>query len=320
MMDTTLAQDKPGFKGAVAPRGNGFNVSRPPSGEVPRRILEEVVRLGLERNVLELDLLGYTILTPEQTGAGDLSERLRAAVLDAAEKSMGVRPGLDGDDDTFDNLDAPIHKGVFMRGITLDYPAFRESLVNPAVTALTTYLLGEDYILNQGGASVKGRGGDRLGLHSDNTGMPAPFTHCANFCNATWVLTDYSIENGCLTVVEGSHRYCRQPTAGEDQDLSLLTPVIAPAGSVILWHGHTWHAALPRTAPGVRLMWTTLFSRWYFGPLDPLGSEVTQEMVDEHPQLATIMGLTTSLRPKVRQIDPPVHNMFVADQFSTLPW
>lgn len=36
-----------------------------------------------------------------------------------------------------------------------------------------------------------------------------------------------------------------------------MVPIIAPAGSAIVWPANTWHMALPRTDPGLRV--TLLF-------------------------------------------------------------
>jgi ectoine hydroxylase-related dioxygenase (phytanoyl-CoA dioxygenase family) len=295
---------------------SGFALPSPHGGSGPRRVLDQVKALGIERNIVELELLGYTVLTPDQTRAGDLVERLKAAVLREAERRTGVTPKLDADSG-YEAMDAALGKGLFMRGIALCDPVFAESLVNPAALAVTDYLVGEDAILNQMTAMVKGRGGTPLDLHCDTYGMPGPLSAHAHFANLTWLLTDYTIENGCTHLVEGSHRLCRQPTPYENADRSILTPVIAPAGSLLVWHGNTWHGAAPRTAPGLRLFISNFFSRWYIEPQDRYDADLTLEASAAHPRLARLLGLARLMRSERRQLDIPMHSPFAADQFSS---
>ena len=49
--------------------------------EAQARVMAEIAALSLERNAWELDALGYTVLTPEPTGAGDLVSRMRAHLM-----------------------------------------------------------------------------------------------------------------------------------------------------------------------------------------------------------------------------------------------
>ena len=60
------------------------------------------------------------------------------------------------------------------------------------------------------------------------------------------MLTPCTKDNGALAVVPGSHRLARQPMPGEGIDQAV--PVEAEVGSLILWHGGTWHGAFRRAA------------------------------------------------------------------------
>jgi ectoine hydroxylase-related dioxygenase (phytanoyl-CoA dioxygenase family) len=142
---------------------------------------------------------------------------------------------------------------------------------------------------------IKGQGKDHLELHADQnwSGGPAPFPPYAQTANATWALTDYTIDGGAICFVPGSHKLCRSPTRAEATDLSRFTPIEAPAGSVIVFHGNTWHGALRRTLPGVRVNLLTYFNRWYNVPLDGVASQATREMVERNPaRFATLLGVT----------------------------
>ena len=75
---------------------------------------------------------------------------------------------------------------------------------------------------------------------------------CGDTCNSAWALTDYTPDNGPIAMVPGSHKYCRQPRLGEGEDMAV--PVEAPEGSLIVWHGNTWHGAYPKKTDGLRLV------------------------------------------------------------------
>ena len=64
------------------------------SGDTARvmRHWPRIRRLGLERYIAELDVLGYTIVPPEVTPATALGLRLRDALLDVAQRRTGTRP------------------------------------------------------------------------------------------------------------------------------------------------------------------------------------------------------------------------------------
>src|SRR5690349_21576130 len=54
------------------------------------RVLKEITRLGLEQAMAELDLDGFTILSPDQTAPSSYVEKLRDAILVASGKAAGV--------------------------------------------------------------------------------------------------------------------------------------------------------------------------------------------------------------------------------------
>ncbi|MGH7878456.1 MAG: phytanoyl-CoA dioxygenase family protein, partial [Candidatus Binataceae bacterium] len=175
---------------------------------------------------------------------------------------------------------------------------FEQALTNRPVLALISYLLGESCILNHLSSVVKGPGKEHLPLHTDQnqTGSIAPYPAYAQVANATWILSDYSRENGATCFVRGSHKLCRHPTFAEATDLARFTPVEAPAGSVLIWHGNTWHGALPRTAPGVRISLIAYYQRWYHPPVENLAPQITEEMLARNPRrFATLTGVAHPL-------------------------
>lgn len=260
------------------------------SDDALERIMAEITELGLERNAWELDSLGYTILTPTQVGAGDLAARMREKLLDFAEAGIGFRPDL-ATDERMAADPTPTGRGHFMPAVLLRDRLFEQALMTRSMLALMSYLLGESCMLSSSSAMLKVRAPENLELHSDQVGQPSPLPSYAQVANATWALTDYSAEHGATRFVPGSHKFCRHPTKEEALDTSQAVTASAPAGSIVIWHGNTWHGAAPRTTPGARLSLIFLFCRWYLMPQMMHRQLASAEMLSRNTaRFATLMG------------------------------
>jgi hypothetical protein len=258
--------------------------------EAQTRVMAEIAALGLERNAWELDTLGYTVLTPEQTGAGDLVPRMRAHLMGMFDAQVGYSLDLDKDEG-FVGGPTPVGRGLIVPLPLLTDPMYEQALLNRALLALVTYLLGESCTLSSMSSMLKSRAPEALELHTDNVGMPAPVPSYAQVANATWALTDYTPENGATRFVPGSHKSARHPNTAEALNMSSAVTVTASAGSIILWAGGTWHGAAPRTNPGARLSLIMLFCRWYLMPQLLLRQLVPAEALARNPpRFATLMG------------------------------
>jgi len=247
---------------------------------------QEIERLELSPYIAELDSLGYTIIPPEVAAPSGFASSLLNALLEVAEKRSGTRPQLQ-QDERFDNPAVPF--GEHFAYLLFEDEVFQQALLNPVVLALVTHLLGENAVLSNCLAYIKGPGNEDLGLHCDNVYIPAPFPAHAQVCNATWLLTDYAKEDGALCFVPGSHQYGRHPNPGEG--LEARVAVEAPAGSLAFWHGNTWHGAFARTNPGLRVNLINAFMRMYMRPQEPYRENVTPEQLARHPErFATLLG------------------------------
>jgi ectoine hydroxylase-related dioxygenase (phytanoyl-CoA dioxygenase family) len=174
--------------------------------------------------------------------------------------------------------------GVSMPGILFEDPLFEQALMNEPMLALISYLLGESCQLSSMGGIVKAQGDAHLELHADLVGNPSPYPPYAQVANATWVLTDYDRDNGSTCFVDGSHLLCRPPSPAEAVDLSLFTPIEAPAGSVIIWGSNVWHGAVPRLAAGLRVSLIVFFARWYLYKSETdIAARVTPDMLARNP-------------------------------------
>jgi hypothetical protein len=254
------------------------------------RVLSDIALQGLDRNVQQLETNGYAVLEPSQVGSLSFIEKLRATVLRISEqrlaKPIDVATGA-----THGTLKSPFGQVQSEFTLLTQDPIFEEALMNSAQLSLITYLLGESCILNHLSSFVKGPGTEYLPLHADQnqTGSVAPFPPYAQVANATWVLTDYTRENGAICFVPGSHKFCRPPTYAESTDVRYFVPLEVPAGSIIVWHGNTWHGAVPRVNPGLRISLVVYFNRWYHPPVDDLKPYITKEMLERNgPRFALL--------------------------------
>ena len=265
------------------------------------RAWEEIQHLGLEAHVADLDAHGYTAIPPEIACPHGLAERMLEAVLDVGERRNGVRPDLEGGTThagwkgrfasfSGDDGDSPI--GDLMQSLLFEDRVFEEALMNPVLLAMATYLCGYGVVLSSMGCFMKGPNVSTFTLHSD-TPLPAPLPPQALVCNLTYVLTDFNRENGATAFVPGSHKWCRNPigteaVVGEGGNPDAV-PVECPAGSLLVWHGNTWHGAFNRTAPGLRVSVPVYMARPYIRTQEGLVGKIPQEMLDRNPPRFAIL-------------------------------
>ncbi len=250
------------------------------------RLQADIARFDLARNVVELETDGYTVLPPGKASSPDLIERLKAAML-TIEKRVATN-----------NLGAGSGLGSTLFHMLPEDPAFEEALMAPESLTLVTYLLGFRAKLSQCTGLIKDSGAPALGLHADHSGkFPAPWSPISNYSVVTWVLTDYTRDNGAVCVWPGSHRWGKPvpPALRMAHDHEELRVVEVPAGSVIIWHGSLWHGAVPRTAQGRRMTLVLPHVRDPIQPQELFWASVTPEMIERNPaRFSTLMGLTSA--------------------------
>ncbi|HVV36576.1 MAG TPA: phytanoyl-CoA dioxygenase family protein [Acidimicrobiales bacterium] len=256
----------------------------------------EVARLGLERAVYELEVFGLTVVTADRTGMADVCARAFGRACDLIEQRTGTRPDVVG---------GATHVGVVtpsLHHFLHEDESFQDLVSHDMALALATMLVGARSVIagtelfmkgpanGEAGLLVTKNGsGLQLGLHSDNVTIPEPFPMLAHACNVTWLLSDYTKDAGALAFVPGSHRLCRQPQGREGVERAVA--IEAPAGSLVVWHGNTWHGSYPRTTPGLRTGMATAFHREYMHPHEPVGRDMPADVVRRRgARFATLMG------------------------------
>jgi ectoine hydroxylase-related dioxygenase (phytanoyl-CoA dioxygenase family) len=243
----------------------------------------ELRQLGLESNLAELAAFGFTVLPPEKVGPASLTHRLLETVLRISRRRAQVEPDL-SDGSSHRDMQHPL--GQLMRFVLWEDPVFEAAMLRPAVLGLVTWLLGPSCVLSLCDAMIRGPGANRLGLHTDDIDRSQPLLAPEiTSVNTTWLLTDYTREGGALAFVPGSHRWRREPGAADFPVFTdKLVPIEAPAGSVVVWGNHTWHAGLPRQVPGLRVTLFYNFARAHIQTQEPFRETCTQEALERNPR------------------------------------
>ena len=83
--------------------------------------------------------------------------------------------------------------------------------------------------------------------------------------NTIWMLSDFTAANGATGVVPFSHRSgLKAPPASLPHDSPQIVPVEGEAGSVLLWHGGTFHQARANTSNEIRQgLNIAYYPRWF---------------------------------------------------------
>lgn len=231
---------------------------------------ERLLAGGFEGHIAHLELYGYTVVEGA-ISAGEV-EAISARLLELASE-----PDVDVDPSRYAGRTQEVFL-LLMRG----GKAFEDLILNPSTFPIITYLLGESCTLSSLTGYVKGAGAETaLGVHSDTAYVPDPLPPYAQIANVNFVLSPYTVEDGCLSIVPGSHRYCHRPREG--QGLNEVVPVEAPAGSAIVFHGNTWHGAYPRVTPGLRLTVSALYCRMYMRPQERYDEIVDEDVIERNP-------------------------------------
>lgn len=194
-----------------------------------------------EANLLERD--GYVVMP------GVLSKQQSAemaARLDALAIEEGDNAGKD----------FQIEMGATRLGSLVNKDElFDICFTHPRALAAVAHVMGEDFGLSSitGRAAQPGEG--HQALHRDNSGR------CAN---ALWIVSDFTAHNGPTRIVPGSHKGDKAP--GETLPDPIATHpdeqlLIAPAGSLVVINGWTWHGGTRNNSLQPRHLVSAFFTR-----------------------------------------------------------
>ena len=249
------------------------------------RLKKEIQELELESHITDLETDGYTVLPPGKAAPIELFDEIASVMEDLAKRLKTDNPAANG-------------LGKTLYHMLPEHPAFERALMAHAPLTLVTYLLGYRAKLSQCTGLIKDSNVPALRIHADHSAkFPAPWSPISNYSVVTWVLTDYTRENGAVCVWPGSHLK-GQPVpdnlvmAHDHPEIRVLE---IPRGSVIIWHGSLWHGAVPRTAPGRRMTLVLPHVRDYVQPQELFWSTLREEMIKRNsPRFCTLMGLASA--------------------------
>ena len=265
------------------------------------KIWGEITEMGLESHIEEIETQGLTVIPPELASPGGLSERLLDACLRVAERRYGARPDLKTatvyapkNSERFEGVlgsgkgDSPI--GDLMQSILLEDEVFEEALMNPVLLSVATYLCGYSSVLYSMGCFVKGPNDTELPLHADADG-PSPLPCHASVVNLTYALTEFNRENGATAFVPGSHRWCRKPLGSEAKviDNPQAVAIECEAGSLVCWHGNTWHGAFNRQTGGLRVSIPLVIARPHVRTQENLIDQIPKKILDRNSARFSIL-------------------------------
>jgi Phytanoyl-CoA dioxygenase (PhyH) len=252
-------------------------------------MVAELAKYDLFKHAVELQIYGLTVVPPEKMNhSPGFVDRLRNAILSVCESRHGVTIG----DYRTDSL--PPGAGGNNFKLMIENDVFAEAATNPVQLALVRWLCGQSVVLAGNNYIIKGPGADQHRLHSDAHGIPPGGGLIAHMCNASLPTTDYdTLEDGPTAFVPGSYVYGRATLPHESDVFNpwfKTHPVFAKAGSLILWHGGTWHGAFPRSTPGLRVTLVQSFMRRHMRPLNLWEGTIPERMLEKYPELDRVIG------------------------------
>jgi hypothetical protein len=120
---------------------------------------------------------------------------------------------------------------------------FREAIVRKEILELVASVLGEDFKLSSLNVrSANPESGGAQPFHVDMGLLPDSKGYST--CNCVWMLDDFTVENGALRVIPGSHRWGKKPEEVLP-DLYAQHPqevlITGRAGTVVVMNAHAWH-------------------------------------------------------------------------------
>lgn len=194
---------------------------------------------NLEEAKANLREQGFCIL--EQLISDDEFAALRERLVTVAEQERAAGTAFIYDNDS-QRVFSLLNKG----------PEFEKIVRHPVILELMEEVLDYNFMLSSTHANIAGPGGASMYLHADQTFARPPWPPYALVANSMWMLDDFTAENGATRIVPGSHLLGRQPDYSAGEGNIEATPVVAPAGSVMVFDGRLWHQTGPNITTNQR--------------------------------------------------------------------
>lgn len=163
---------------------------------------------------------------------------------------------------------------------------------HPVVLELIEGVLGPQCLISSLASISLAPGESAQVIHADDQVQPLAKPHVATVCNSMWALTDFTEANGATRVVPGSHLWQNPDYFNGDGDVASI-PAEMSRGSVLVWHGSTWHGGGANTTEadiriGVAMNYCAGFIRQQENQQLDIPAEV---MATFSPELRQLCGL-----------------------------
>jgi ectoine hydroxylase-related dioxygenase (phytanoyl-CoA dioxygenase family)/predicted thioesterase len=235
------------------------------------------------RAARDLDRWGYCLLAGPMRADDVRVVRERLVEQAAAEVALGLA--------TFDTGAHPSRRdgvGVNQRlnHLVNKGEEFHAVALNKAVGTVLRHALGERFLLTGFAANITAPGCELQVLHQDQGYVNRPHPRYAVVANALWLLDDVSVRNGGTRVVPGSHLWDEAIDSRREVD---EVTIEAPAGTVAIVDGRTWHGAGANRSDGRRHVLIANYCRVWLRQ-------------QENPFLGTAPEVEASLSPEMRRL------------------
>ena len=214
-------------------------------------------------------------------------QRARAAAVHASEQAAAA-----GYPVVMDALD-PGGRNVRMPDLLAYDPVFGELAMHPAVVPYVEALLSDDWLFSNFSGNNALPGSQSMNAHNDQSTLhPEPWNDL--WClNVIWCLDDVDEGNGATRYLPGSHHFTRFSEVPADPKAGMVS-FAAPAGSVIVMHGRTWHTSGANTSTDrERVMLFALYARAFLRLQANWWQVIPRDRLDAmDPALRLRLGLT----------------------------
>jgi ectoine hydroxylase-related dioxygenase (phytanoyl-CoA dioxygenase family) len=239
----------------------------------------DAANVGVDADKQRLDEDGYVIIEGYLDKAALARVRGRLVEQAALEAAEGWANGYDAQSQAVINL---LSKGE----------AFAELAQSPGVVELIEHLLGPEVLLSSITSNIVGPGTPAQALHADQRMVPAPWA-IPMVANVAWILDDFTATNGATMIVPGSHVHGTHPDLSHPPK---AVPVIAPAGSVMVFDGRLWHGAGENRSDRRRHVIFAYYCAPYLRQQENMFLGLDQAVVERaSPRLKALLGYTPYL-------------------------
>lgn len=196
--------------------------------------------IDLASHKADLERDGFTVL--ERLIPDDVVDALLADVR-RLEEELGGGPA----NNRFEGAQTTRTYNLLARG-----EIWQQVPVQPEVLELIETMLGPQCLVSSLASISLAPGETPQVLHADDQIMPLAKPHVATVANSMWALTDFTEENGATRIVPGSHRWPDPDYSRDDAETETIAAEM-PRGSILVWHGSTWHGGGANTSDQVRV-------------------------------------------------------------------